>query len=439
MRAWFALMLVMLAGCASAGVDRRGGDGGSSPDAGATADASNDDASTSEPCGPGATRFCTTACGTMGIASCVGGFFGACAPPNEDCNGADDDCDGTTDEDLNARMCSSACGGGTEQCTTGHWSGCSASMPGTETCNGMDDDCDSRIDESLTRACTTACGMGTETCMAGTYVGCTARTPAMEACNGMDDDCDSRVDESLTRSCTNACGTAGSERCATGAWVGCTAPTPPAETCNMLDDDCDGTVDEDLQVVVHTTVAMSDVRAYQMACPGIGGGLDTCLTASKRWCAAQGCAIGGAGFLDGTSSTVRVACFGNHASEHMVTFAELASTYAHPEYTEAMAGTRLTYSLVNRWCRDHGFEAGVGPVEHASGAMWIDCLASDQAMYVSLPTSELMSVGGCNPLTSPDDFGCSASSNAACLARGMHGGWGPVEWNTTDSAVVCFR
>ncbi len=69
--------------------------------------------------------------------------------------------------------------------------------PSAEACNGRDDDCDGSTDEDLSRSCSTACGDGVETCSSGAWGGCTAREPAAdELCDGVvDDDCDGLTDE----------------------------------------------------------------------------------------------------------------------------------------------------------------------------------------------------------------------------------------------------
>jgi hypothetical protein len=78
--------------------------------------------------------------------------------------------------------------------------------PGAEEqCNGRDDDCDGSIDDGFPCArgadvsCTTSCGsLGTVTCTEA----CTVPEdepcmPPDEVCNGVDDDCDGKVDEGL--------------------------------------------------------------------------------------------------------------------------------------------------------------------------------------------------------------------------------------------------
>jgi hypothetical protein len=455
-----SLLSFALGACASGGgIDmRRTGDGGPmdafAVDGGPLADTGPRDApsidapgadANADPCGAGDTRFCVASCGTMGTSSCVAGFFGPCTPPAEDCNNADDDCDGAVDEDIAARMCSSSCGGGLERCMTGRWMGCSAVSPMAEVCNNADEDCDSRVDEMLTRGCSTACGMGTETCSAGTYIGCTAASPRAETCNGADDDCDTRTDESLTRTCMNACGTAGSETCSGGAYGACSAPAVPTETCNGVDDDCNGMVDDGLQLRIFDSVAITGAGnplTYQPACTGPGGGIDVCLTAAKRWCGARpgSCSVGGAGFLQGTPSGVRIACFGNHAVERAIPWADFAGPgYDHPELNESMAGSRVVVAMTNRWCRNHGFEAGVGPTEHNATEMYAYCLPADMAASVNVATLDLILAASCDPTVYPDDFDCNAASDTVCRDRGYRGGWGPVEWNDIDSQVVCFR
>lgn len=89
-----------------------------------------------------------------------GGFpEGGCAG-TEVCNGVDDDCDGSVDEDLEV---SEACNGVDDDCD----GSVDEELDAPEVCNGVDDDCDGRVDEG-----------------------------APEACNGEDDDCDGVVDES---------------------------------------------------------------------------------------------------------------------------------------------------------------------------------------------------------------------------------------------------
>jgi hypothetical protein len=71
------------------------------------------------------------------------------------------------------------------------------SPEGVEACNGADDDCDGATDEDIADV---TCGDGVcartaPGCIGGTVPACTPGDPSSERCNTIDDDCDTRVDE----------------------------------------------------------------------------------------------------------------------------------------------------------------------------------------------------------------------------------------------------
>ena len=97
---------------------------------------------------------CVTDCGSAGVGRCVDCREVCEAPVDEECNGVDDDCDGTTDEGFACAAgaevaCTTACGvAGTGTCTaTCEPPSRAACAAAAESCNGCDDNRDGTTDE----------------------------------------------------------------------------------------------------------------------------------------------------------------------------------------------------------------------------------------------------------------------------------------------------
>jgi putative metal-binding protein len=210
----------------------------------------------------------------------------------ESCNNVDDDCDGSVDDSPNdaGASCGTSnvfpCKLGTVMCQSGMLNCVGAINPQPETCNGIDDDCDMTLDDNPIDAggacnvppppppnATSPCMAGTITCQGGVLVcsGSAGPTSPNDGC-GDDSNCDGLLtgQPNLQSDVAN-CGMCGND-CYAGAvhsnWAcqggscmfqGCqpgwfdldmnqTCEYPcflsGSEACDGVDNDCDGFTDE---------------------------------------------------------------------------------------------------------------------------------------------------------------------------------------------------
>ncbi|MCB9492500.1 MAG: PKD domain-containing protein, partial [Dehalococcoidia bacterium] len=238
-----------------------------------------------------------------GATSCVaGGVIDSCSPgtpaaKDATCDGVDDDCDGTEDEDYPPLPTScgvGACGAaGAMSCVAGtEVDSCTPGTPAAAdaTCDAIDDDCDGTDDEDYAPTAT-SCGVGAcsasgaTACSAGAVVdSCSPGIPAANdaTCDAIDDDCDGAEDEdyaSLATGCgIGACSAVGATSCAGGAVIDSCSPGAPAAsdaTCDSIDDDCDGVDDEDY-LSLPTACGIGECAASGATSCVAGGVVDSC-------------------------------------------------------------------------------------------------------------------------------------------------------------------
>jgi hypothetical protein len=227
---------------------------------------------------PGGGAACTVA-GGIGVCAegrreCVAASLKCVAnvASAEICDGLDNDCDTEVDEGDpdSGQQCNSGlegvCAAGVTHCLNGKVECVAEFSPQPEECNGADDDCDGRPDNGFPGAgdpCTvtgqlagTPCADGLTTCSLGGVNEC-AQTyfASTETCDGEDNDCDG-VNDNASELENKACDTGlpgvcstGKTRCDYAANQALTCepdiePGTRSEICNDADDDCNGQTDD---------------------------------------------------------------------------------------------------------------------------------------------------------------------------------------------------
>ncbi|GMV43126.1 MAG: hypothetical protein AMXMBFR64_48420 [Myxococcales bacterium] len=230
------------------------------------------------PCdGVGACGVGTVECFNASNARCStepGGSQSQSVP--ETCNGADDDCDGETDEASpgvpltqacytgpNGTIDVGLCKGGTATCSGGTYGACVGQVlpkPSDTICDGKDEDCDGQKDEDYAPvACGTGVCANTSACVSGAVVACAPKPQTGDDtdCDGLDDDCDGQTDEAFIPTTYGLGVCACQSTCVSGSEIACTPSSPPLAqdtTCNGQDDDCDGQTDESFTDGIACTV-----------------------------------------------------------------------------------------------------------------------------------------------------------------------------------------
>lgn len=234
----------------------------------------------------------------------------------ETCNGKDDDCDGLTDEPVAGATCQVTSPNGLWKCPgkplcASGVESCVGPVPSIETCDGADNDCNGQTDEGcdddIDGYCDAAMGYepGIAVCKKGGG-DCDDKKPAIhpkapETCDSLDNDCNGFADaqdaglpltdaqycENQQGVCTGALKPISS--CSLGKWLPCTAVDyqksngayATAEICDDKDNDCNGKVDEgcDDDKDGFCDAAMATL-GFPLTCPKGGGDCDDSATKS---------------------------------------------------------------------------------------------------------------------------------------------------------------
>jgi Putative metal-binding motif len=285
-------------------------------------------------CQIGSTRVCGASQGTcsQGVQTCVldGGtgdsyWSGTCVgevlPSTEICDGLDNDCNGSVDEECQcnpgeSRVCGSSAGEcipGAQICTSaGVWGACSGNTgpAAYETCDGLDNDCNGLIDEGIACQCQSGdqrpcgssvgeCVMGIQDCVSDGSNGfvwggtCTGEAlPTSETCDNLDNDCNGVSDDNAGCQCipgeSRPCGSGvgecspGLQTCnSSGIWGSvCSGDVLPSdEICDGLDNNCNGVADD---AILCACIAGS-TRTCESGIGECVQGVQTCLTDSSGY------------------------------------------------------------------------------------------------------------------------------------------------------------
>jgi hypothetical protein len=186
-------------------------------------------------------------------------FCNAALPADDICNGIDEDCDGVLDNGgAFGEQCGDSiigeCSFGTMACSDGMEICAGEVQPTNEVCDGKDNNCDGTKDEEYPehmQSCSTdigECKTGTYLCQEGALHCLDGISPEVEDCDGKDNDCNGETDDEVPGT-GDICGSdigecsLGESYCSDGKWACQGGTEAQVEICDGKDNDCDDIVD----------------------------------------------------------------------------------------------------------------------------------------------------------------------------------------------------
>ena len=250
------------------------------------------------------------ACKTLGARKCSSGsIVDDCVPListllDNNCNGIDEDCDGTADDNYVGPITNCGTGAckstGQKVCESGTIKDTCVpditKISSDANCDGIDNNCNGIADDGFISQSTT-CGTGfctrngATSCVAGLIKdSCSAGSPSSNLdnnCNGIDEDCDGTADDNYVPTSTScgvgACATTGLKQCINGVIVPQCTPLPPTsndQACDGIDNDCDGQIDEDfISTTTNCGIGSCQANGYTICQSGVV--IDTCAAGSS--------------------------------------------------------------------------------------------------------------------------------------------------------------
>jgi WSC domain-containing protein/cellulase (glycosyl hydrolase family 5) len=129
-------------------------------------------------------------------------------------------------------------------------------------------------------------------------------------------------------------------------------------------------------------------------------------------------------------------CGGLSAQLRVVPFPDL--TAHHPGCTADAPFSLACNAAVSRWCQGQGFVSGFGPVEDDGTNADVACIAPSGGQTLVAPFATLTQHHSSCTASRPFSLACNAAVSRWCQGQGFVSGFGPVEDDGTNAAMVCL-